>query len=400
MPMMGAMPNREGRRRGGLAHDFAAALARAVSAVLTFVTAMGAVITAMPGGFERGATVIVCAFVLAIILHEVGHLLAARIIGSPVAAIYLGGPPALVTVRLGGTRLGLGLRPRGRVMLRQRPPAGRHALFIAAGPLVNLLTAVAVLVLPGPRWLNWPAAVIWGGMGLGNLVPLRTRDGQPYDGAGLLRLAGRHRADKDLGRLTASPDWPGRADAADRLLAGYRRDASAALGRFHVLAALLRESGRIDDLLELHAGEFRLSGPPGQDEVLAIHQLEWAVLTVPGLGQPAADLAAERVDWVARHCAAETLPAVRHTLALARLRQHRPAEVEPLCTEVLAGSLTADQRATVLATVAIARHALGQDARTPLAEAVALAPSAELVGEAGRLAGPVSPDQRPSSTLA
>lgn len=400
MPMMGGMWNGDGRRRDGLARHFAVGLARAVSAVLTSVTAMGAVITAMPGGFERGAAVIVCAFVLAIILHELGHLLAARIVGSAVTAIYLGGPPVLATVRLGGIRLGLGVRPRGRVMLRQRPPAGRHAVFLAAGPLVNLLTAVVVLVLPGPRWLNWPAALIWAGMGLGNLVPLRARDGQPYDGAALLRLAGQHRADKDVRRLTASPGWLERADAADRLLAGYRRKAPAALGRFHVLAALLRAREQIDDLLELHAGEFRLSGPPSQDDVLGIHQLEWAVLTVPGLGEPAAGLAAERVEWVVRHCAAETLPAVQHTLALARLRQHRPAEVEPLCTDVLAASLTADQRATVLATVAMARHALGEDARTPLAEAVTLAPAADLVSEAGRLAGTASPQQRPSGTLA
>lgn len=57
-------------------------------------------------------------------------------------------------------------------------------------------------------------------------------------------------------------------------------------------------------------------------------------------------------------------------------------------------SLTASERATVLATVAMARHALGQDFRTPLDQALALDPDADLVGE---VHGLVQDSVRPST---
>ena len=63
-------------------------------------------------------------------------------------------------------------------------------------------------------------------------------------------------------------------------------------------------------------------------------------------------------------------------MALARLRQGRFAEVEPWCASSLASDLRPDDRATVLATIAMARRALGQPYEEPLAEAVALSPHA------------------------
>jgi hypothetical protein len=73
---------------------------------------------------------------------------------------------------------------------------------------------------------------------------------------------------------------------------------------------------------------------------------------------------------------------VRHSLAVARLRQGRAAEVEPLCAGILGEELKPDDRATVLATVAMARRALGQPGRAELDEALSLDPEADLVGEA------------------
>jgi len=103
-----------------------------------------------------------------------------------------------------------------------------------------------------------------------------------------------------------------------------------------------------------------------------------------------ADLAAGRIEWVIDHLDEEhpdrrtPLHKARRTLALARLRQRRPEEVQRLCSDALAAKLDADDRATVLATVAMARHALLLSGREQLDEALALDPNATLVGEATR----------------
>lgn len=77
----------------------------------------------------------------------------------------------------------------------------------------------------------------------------------------------------------------------------------------------------------------------------------------------------------------------RHTLAVARLRQGRPDEVRSLCAGALAAELAPAERATVLATVAMARHALLLSGQPQLDEALALDPGAALVSEAARVLG-------------
>lgn len=69
---------------------------------------------------------------------------------------------------------------------------------------------------------------------------------------------------------------------------------------------------------------------------------------------------------------------------MARLRQGRFGEVEPLCAPGLASDVGPDDRATVLATIALARRALGQPHAGLLTEAIALSPDADLVAEAQR----------------
>jgi hypothetical protein len=56
--------------------------------------------------------------------------------------------------------------------------------------------------------------------------------------------------------------------------------------------------------------------------------------------------------------------------------------VEPLCASGLALDIGPDSRATLLATLVLARRALGQPHAELLAEAVALSPDADLVAEA------------------
>jgi hypothetical protein len=118
--------------------------------------------------------------------------------------------------------------------------------------------------------------------------------------------------------------------------------------------------------------------------------LSWKVVAKPDVSARLADLAGTRVEWVLGHVSKrdkEVRPRprdVRHTLAVVRLRQGRPSDVRRLCADALAAGLDRDDRASVLATVAMAKNQLGfpASARQVLNEALALDPSAELVPEA------------------
>jgi hypothetical protein len=119
-----------------------------------------------------------------------------------------------------------------------------------------------------------------------------------------------------------------------------------------------------------------------------VHVLSWKVLAVGDTAAETADLAAGRIEWVLGQLDEEypdertPLHVVRYTLALARLRQHRPQDVQGLCAGALAAKLDPDDRASVLALVAMARHALLLSGRPQLDEALALDPNADLVSEA------------------
>jgi hypothetical protein len=122
----------------------------------------------------------------------------------------------------------------------------------------------------------------------------------------------------------------------------------------------------------------------------SLHSVEYNVLLVPDLPPGVLGEAASRVQWIVASYPHDQgkepvhHAALEHTLALARLRQGRFGEVEPLCAPGLAADTGPDNRATVLATIAMARRALGQPHAGLLAEAVGLAPDADLVAEARR----------------
>jgi hypothetical protein len=124
-----------------------------------------------------------------------------------------------------------------------------------------------------------------------------------------------------------------------------------------------------------------------------MHDVECHVLYVPGLPADVIEQAATRVRWVLDNYdfsgedGLVLKAGALHTLAVARLRQERFPEVEPLCEPGLVGPFGKDARATVLATVVLARRALGQPYGERLAEAVALAPDAALVAEAAGSSG-------------
>jgi hypothetical protein len=332
--------------------------------------------------YGAGIAIVYVASMAAIVVHECGHFLMARLLHEPVTGIALGSPPTWVTVGPSVMRIHIGPVPHGRVYLTNRVSAGRSALVTAAGPAANMLTAPLPLALPVYRPVTYALALIFAVVGVTNLLPYRAKAGRLSDGATLLRAPARGRADKDVGRLLADPDWAGRADATDTLLRGFQVQVPTVLGRWPALAQRLKTEDRTADLLWLHRQELNLPDSPGEQLVAAVNYLEWLVATTPGLPLADANLAGRRLPWVLKHLPADQRAAALHTLAVLRLRQGLPAEVEPLCATALAGDLEPGQRATVLATIAMARHATGSSGREALDEALVLDPGAELVGEA------------------
>jgi hypothetical protein len=338
--------------------------------------------TAETAAIAGTAGLVLAAVIIAIVLHELGQAAAARLLGQRVSAIFLGGPPALVTIGLGTVQLGLGVRLRGAVFHSAgRRPALRRAVVDAAGPTAALLPVPVYLLLPLPPWPAAILAVTTAAWELSGLVPARTPDGRLNDGAQLLRARARRRADAGFRRLLEEPDWTARPDAADRLLRACRLEAPAAQDWTRRLA------GGAGDLMRLNAGAWTLPAAPDRELRAAVRDLTWKVLARPGLSGPAADLVADRAEWLERQVdrrrdAPGTQAGIRQVLAVARLRQGRLAEVEPLCAGAFWAGLPPDAQATLLAATALARHALGQDARPPLDAALVLGPEADLVAEA------------------
>jgi hypothetical protein len=122
----------------------------------------------------------------------------------------------------------------------------------------------------------------------------------------------------------------------------------------------------------------------------SVGSLAYQVALVPRMPPHVLDLAAGRLQWLldvhespATHDDRVARAAALHSLAVARLRQGKFQVVEDLCKAALAGpELSPANRATVLATVALARQALGQPSERLLDEATALDPEADLVAEA------------------
>ncbi len=87
-----------------------------------------------------------------ILIHELGHLWAAKRLGIPVARFSIGLGPRLFGCRRGGTDYAVALVPIGGYVLPDLPderayeriPIRDRMLFALAGPIANLLLAVVV----------------------------------------------------------------------------------------------------------------------------------------------------------------------------------------------------------------------------------------------------------------
>jgi Zn-dependent protease len=339
------------------------------------------------GAWEIVALVagLAAAFLLGIVIHELGHVLALRLYGEWPTAIHLLGPPDRVTFNIGALRMGLGIRPGGEVEYTGTDlSAAQDAVVAAAGPAADLMTAPLVLLLPIAHWAAVYFAVIMAASGLANLIPGKTEDGRLTDGVTLVRTRARSRATTEIRELLAAPDWSHRPDSANRLINGWMLDVPAAE------QCLKQLPDDRDVLLRLYAQQLLLPEWPQMEFLNIVHALSWKVVAKPDVPARLADLAETRVEWVLGHVdkgGENVRPRprdVRHTLALVRLRQGKPADVRRLCADALAADLDRDDRASVLATVAMAKHQLYlfASARQALDEALALDPSADLVSEA------------------
>ncbi len=329
------------------------------------------------------AGLLLAAFAVGTVLHELGHALAVRLAGERVLGITLGGRLGRRTFHLGTIPISIGLGLGGSVDCRiHRLSAARKAAVLAAGPAADAVAAPLCLLLPIPRWEAASLAVAVLAAAAQNLAPGRTDDGNMTDGYKLLLTPARLRADAQVRGLLADPDWQERPKAADILIHGFRLEVPEA-------EDCLRELCKQPQVLQrVFTKPWTLPEQPDPNLTHIVHVLSWKVLAAGDLPAETAELAASRLQWVISHLDQrrpdERTPVhqVRYGLALARLRQHRPHEVRRLCADALATAVKPDERATVLALVAMARHALLLSGRPQLDEALDLDPDAELVNEA------------------
>jgi hypothetical protein len=193
----------------------------------------------------------------------------------------------------------------------------------------------------------------------------------------------------DFKEFAANLKGPVQPERTNRLLAAYRDLDPVARAGAGLIGLMLRDEGRIAELLELHAGFPLPSGRRTAELMSSMAVLEDTVACVPGLPADVYELAATRVQWLLDNYpydgkdGASRRAAMRHTLAVVRLRQGRFDEVEPLCADSMADtSISVGDRAQVLATIALARRGQGQPYEDLLTQAVSLSPDEYLVKEA------------------
>lgn len=117
---------------------------------------------------------IIVSFVLALVAHELGHLLAARLCKTSAIEAGLGWGPKLLNVRFRGIEYHLRLLPLGAYVKLdmaglQKRPLGQQVVVLSAGIAANLILGV----------------VAWGTffgtlnlvLAIGNLLPFYQQDG-------------------------------------------------------------------------------------------------------------------------------------------------------------------------------------------------------------------------------
>ena len=106
---------------------------------------------------------IFCTISLLIILHELGHFLAAKWMGIPIARFSVGLGPKVWGFKMGGTEYWLSMIPCGGYVMPamkdeeafDKIPLKRRILFLLAGPAANILGAFVCLSLMNIVKLGW-----------------------------------------------------------------------------------------------------------------------------------------------------------------------------------------------------------------------------------------------------
>ncbi len=113
-------------------------------------------------------------FALAMLIHEVGHLVAARLCGVPAPELGLGWGPKLLGFRAAGVEFKLHALPVGAYVRLdmaelQRRPLAQQTFVLLAGVFVNLAAAVCT----SGTWFSLMNYVL----AATNLLPLYQQDG-------------------------------------------------------------------------------------------------------------------------------------------------------------------------------------------------------------------------------
>jgi membrane-associated protease RseP (regulator of RpoE activity) len=117
---------------------------------------------------------VICFAALATLVHELGHLVAARLCHVPASELGLGMGRKLATVRVGNIKVSFRLLPTGSfvmldgTLLKQRSMSAQ--LFVHLGGIIFNLVAGLLTYGTTFSWLNFLLAA-------GNILPLYQHDG-------------------------------------------------------------------------------------------------------------------------------------------------------------------------------------------------------------------------------
>jgi hypothetical protein len=369
-------------------------LAQALSLALYCAAVATAILIQPPGSGLAWLIMVFGGRSLAVAVHELGQVACCLALGTEIDTVSMGILPLPIRFRLGKVRVDLSyLAPE---FVQYRGASVQRSLVItASAPAANLLASGVLLAAgvslgsPAGRPIWYGLALISAGHAIVSLIPRRTWEGRISAGAKLFFAPVYRRTGRELRALASDPGWVYRqGNIGAILLAAYRlrMPLAAKSDSVATLARLIQREGRRGDLLKLHRAVGMLWAEEGdqRDVALAVNAVESCVLVLPGLPKTVAGEAAAQMKRVLRHVEKddEYRADAEHTLALAYLRQGRLADVEKFCQSGLEDVESPKGKATILATIALARRGLGEPYADLLDKARKLAPDADLVAEA------------------
>lgn len=164
-----------------------------------------------------------------VVVHELGHAVAARRLLRCPVAVVVGAGPTLFNLRLGAISMQINLRPSRGFAMPIQPSnknvrLGHLVTVILAGPVASLAYGIVAAVLLGrtapgsaAHAVLWTMAFLGVYTGLSNLIPFQLED----------RLGGRHRSDGALVRRLLHVRATGRLPSSEPVLRDQPLDAAA-----------------------------------------------------------------------------------------------------------------------------------------------------------------------------